>query len=176
VAAVATAGVLVLMFDGLANGWPPYWERLPGAYQAGGFERSAGPEDVAAAAWALTELGPGNRFAADLGNAPVIGGYGDQDPVYNDAYVYLSAPYDPVAVVRVEDDGIAYVLVDERLSRLLPASGAYFPGQDPGAGRYTRPLPRAGLAKFDRIPGVARVYDSGSIVIYGLKGSAYYVP
>ena len=22
--------VLMLMFNGLANGWPPYWERLPG--------------------------------------------------------------------------------------------------------------------------------------------------
>ena len=36
------------------------------------------------------------------------------------------------------------------------------------------PLPLAGLTKFNHVPGVARVYDSGNIVIYDLKSSAYY--
>ena len=27
VAALALAGALIMMFDGMANGWPPYWER-----------------------------------------------------------------------------------------------------------------------------------------------------
>ncbi len=56
---------------------------------------------------------------------------------------------------------------------MLPASGQYFP-VDPNVGKYTRPLPLADLTKFDHVPGVARIYDSGNIVIYDLKGSAYY--
>ena len=35
--AVAVTGMLTLLFDGLANGWPPYWERLPGPHQVAGF-------------------------------------------------------------------------------------------------------------------------------------------
>ena len=41
---------------------------------------------------------------------------------------------------------------------------------DPKAGNYTHPLPLADLTKFDHVPGVARVYDSGNIVIYNLLG------
>ena len=41
--AVGAIAVITLQFDGLANGWPPYWERLPGPYQVAGVERSTGP-------------------------------------------------------------------------------------------------------------------------------------
>ena len=81
VVAAAVVAALVLVFNGMVNGWPPYWERLPGPYQVGGFERSVGPEQIASADWALAALGPGNRFATDAGDYPVIGSYGDQDPV-----------------------------------------------------------------------------------------------
>jgi len=35
----------------------------------------------------------------------------------------------------------------------------------------TAPLPRAGLTKFDGVPGVSRVYDSGDIEIYDMRGA-----
>src|SRR5215469_16704408 len=76
--AAAVAAALVLVLNGLVNGWPPYWERLPGPYQVAGAERSVGPEQVASADWAMAALGPGNRFATDEGDVPVLGGYGDQ--------------------------------------------------------------------------------------------------
>lgn len=165
----ALASVLTLLFDGLANGWPPYWERLPGGYQAAGYERSVSPEGIAAARWALAALGPGNRFAADFGNAPLLGTYGDQTPVRSVAYLYTSLAFTLIDDARAVQQGLRYVLVDTRLSRSLPVSGRYFP-EDPNAGKYTRPLPLADLAKFSRAPGVARIYDSGSIVIYTLPG------
>ena len=169
---VATAmfvAVLLLMFDGLANGWPPYWERLPGAHQVAGSERSVGPEEMAAARWALSALGPGNRFATDIGSYPVLGSYGDQDPVRNVAYLYTSRQFGPAESARARVQQIRYLWVDRRLSQSLPASGQYFP-VDPRAGKYTRPLPAAGLAKFAAIPGIARIYDSGNIAIYDLTG------
>jgi hypothetical protein len=173
VVAVTVVAALVLVLNGLVNGWPPYWERLPGPYQVAGAERSVGPEQVASADWALTVLGPGNRFATDEGDLPVLGSYGDQDTVGDDGYLYTSPAFTQAAAQQVQAQSIGYVLVDRRLSQMLPVSGQYFP-VDPNVGKYTRPLPLAGLTKFNHVPGVARVYDSGNIVIYDLKGSAYY--
>jgi len=173
VVAAAAAAALVLVLNGLVNGWPPYWERLPGPYQVAGAERSVGPEQVASADWALAVLGPGNRFATDEGDLPVLGSYGDQDIVGDDQVLYTSPIFTADAAYLVQAQSIGYVLVDRQLSDMLPASGQYFP-VDTNAGRYTRPLPLADLTKFDRVPGVARIYDSGNIVIYDLQGSAYY--
>jgi hypothetical protein len=168
-AAAALVLVLALMFDGLVNGWPPFWERLPGGHQVAGFERSVGPEEIAAAQWALRSLGPGNRFAADLGNYAVLGGYGDQDPVRNVGYLYTSRTYTAAGIRRTQVLALHYALVDWRLTRSLPIDGKYFP-VDRQAGHYTRPLPAADLAKFSGLPGVARIYDDGNIVIYDLRG------
>jgi len=171
-AAGAVILVLALIFNGMANGWPPYWERLPGAHQVAGFERSVGPEEIAGAKWALATLGPGNRFAADFGNFPVLGTYGDQDPVRDDSYLYLSSNLTLADVVKTMNQAIRYVLVDRRLSQFLPASGQYFP-DDPNAGKYKRPLPADGLAKWNHVAHVSRIYDSGNIVIYDIRGMQY---
>jgi len=167
VAFSAPAVVLLLMFDGLANGWPPYWERLPGAYQVAGSERSVGPEEIATASWTLAALGPGNRFATDLGSFSVLGSYGYQNPLQDVAYLYTSPAFTPLDASQAQAQALRYIWVDQRLSQSLPTSGQYFP-DDPGAGKYTRPLPEADLDKFNHVPGVARIYDSGNIVIYEL--------
>jgi hypothetical protein len=167
--AAALVVVLMLMFNGLANGWPPYWERLPGAYQVAGAERAVEPEVVTAAGWTLAELGPGNRFATDIGSYGVLGSYGDQNPVRDIAYLYTSSRYTQADAVRSSQQALRYIWVDQRLSTSLPASGQYFPA-DPGAGKYKRPLSPADLGKFNHVPGLDRVYDSGHIVIYELPG------
>ena len=175
VIATAVVAALALVLNGLVNGWPPYWERLPGPYQVAGAERSVGPEQIASADWALTVLGPGQRFATDEGDLPVLGSYGDQNTVGDDGPLYTSPALTSAATQLVQAQSIGFVLVDLRLSEMLPASGQYFP-VDPNVGTYKHPLPRADLAKFNHVPGAARIYDSGNIVIYDLKGSAYYGP
>jgi hypothetical protein len=170
VAAAVLVVVLLLLFDGLVNGWPPYWERLPGAYQVAGSERSVEPETVAGARWALAALGPGNRFATDVGSYAVLGGYGDQNPVRDVAYLYETRTWTALDLSRSAQQALHYVWVDERLSRSLPASGQYFP-VDPNAGKYKRPLSPADLAKFDNVPDLDRIYDSGNVVIYQLPRS-----
>jgi hypothetical protein len=170
VAATVLVIVLVLMFDGLANGWPPYWERLPGPFQVAGSERSVEPQVIAAATWTLATLGPGNRFATDFGSYPVLGSYGDQNPIRDVAYLYTSSAYTQADALQAEAQQLRYVWVDQRLSQSLPAYGQYFP-VDPNAGKYRHPLPAADLDKFNRVPGVDRIYDSGNIVIYELPGS-----
>ena len=169
VAAALLVVVLMLLFDGLANGWPPYWERLPGAYQVAGSERSVEPEVISTARWTLQALGRGNRFATDFGSYPVLGSYGYQNPVRNVAYVYKSSVFTPSDASRAQIQALKYVWVDRRLSQSLPSFGQYFP-IDPGAGKYTHPLPYGDLTKFNRTAGIARIYDSGDIVIYELTG------
>ena len=48
----------------------------------------------------------------------------------------------------------------------------YFPGTDPQTGHYYHPIPLRDLTKYNNLPGVARIYDGGDIVIYGLAGVA----
>jgi hypothetical protein len=168
-AAAMLATVLLLMFDGLVNGWPPYWERLPGAHQVAGSERSVGPEEIAAARWALAMLGPGNRFATDVGSYPVLGSYGDQNPIRDVAYLYTSPGYGPADMARATAQQIRYLWVDRRLSQSLPAIGQYFP-DDPRAGKYHHPLPAADLSKYATNTSLPRIYDSGDITIYTLSG------
>lgn len=166
---LAGAGVVVLVFDGLANGWPPYWERLPGSHQVAGFERSVGPEEVATAQWTLEALGRGNRFAADIGIATLLSTYGYQNSIRGIGYLYTSPRLTSSVKRRAAAQALRYVLVDWRLSRSLPVSGSYFPG-DANANRYVHPLPLSDLGKFDRSRATARLYDSGDIVIYDLWG------
>ena len=165
---VAVTGILMLLFDGLANGWPPYWERLPGPHQVAGFERSVGPEEIATAQWTLSALGPGNRFAADIGIYPLLAGYGAQNPLQGVGYLYTSAKYTPSIAQAAQAQAVQYVLVDQRLSQSLPASGTYFPGD---ANTGNQPMPIADLDKFNRVRGVSRLYDSGDIVIYDLRSA-----
>jgi len=167
--AVAVTGMLTLMFDGLANGWPPYWERLPGPHEVAGFERSVGPEEIATAQWTLTALGPGNRIAADIGIYPLLIGYGDQNPLHDIGYLYVTPAVTAAIYREAKAQAVQYVLVDRRLSQSLPASGSYFPGG--GSTPGNRPIPIADLTKFNQVPGVARVYDNGDIVVYDLQGA-----
>jgi hypothetical protein len=58
------------------------------------------------------------------------------------------------------------------MTRLLPAVGYYF-AADPGRDFYSSPVPEAAVDKFTTIPGVSRIYDDGTIVIYDFKGAAH---
>jgi hypothetical protein len=135
----------------------------------GGVERSIGPEEIAVGNWLLAALGPGNRIAADFGNDPMVGTYGYQNPILGVSFLYLTPTYSPAVQREVYQQQIHYALVDLRLTRQLPASGEYF-ALDPYSGTYRRPLPLVDMTKFNTIPGVARVFDSGDIVIYDLYG------
>ena len=158
------------LIDGLANGWPPYRERLPGPYQVAGYERSIDPKSLSTAEWTLSALGPGNRFAVDFGNYHLLASYGYQNPIRFVAYLYTSQILTVSDVHEARYQALKYVLVDRRLSESLPVSGQYF-ANDPNAGRYIHPLVKEDLDKFNMVPGGARVYDSGNIVIYQLWGS-----
>jgi hypothetical protein len=168
----ATAVATLVMLASITSGWPPYWERLPGKTRVSGFESSVTAEGIASARWAHRLLGPGNRFAADEDNYTLLGTYGDEGAVRGTGGLYYSRHFRPADRKLVAETDVRYLLTDRRLTRQLPASGSYFP-DDPRAGQHTRPLPKADLTKFNHVAGIRRIYDSGNIVIYDLRGSRY---
>ena len=63
---------------------------------------------------------------------------------------------------------VRYVLVDRRLSSALPLVGVYTERGEAANGPVTTPIDPAALGKYDLIPGVSRVYDSGNIQVYDI--------
>ncbi len=170
VGALMLAAVVTLIIDGLANGWPPFWERLPGPHQVSSFESSIGPEEIATAYWTQTYLGSGNRIAADSGIYPLLLGYGDQNALQQISTLYATPTWSPPLAGFAAANQVQYVLTDNRLTQLLPLNGTYFPGD---ITPVTKTLPAANLTKYNHIGGVARVYDDGNINIYYLLSLGY---
>jgi hypothetical protein len=162
----------VILTGGVASGWPPSWDRLPGPYLAAGFERSVDPQGIAAAEWTLSALGAGHRWAGDLTTYTLLATVGDQNTVRDVGAMFDGRGADVAARSLERREDIQFLAVDLRDAAQLPASGAYFP-VDPNVGRYSSPLPRTDLAAPDRVVGVSRIYDSGAIRLYDLRGSAY---
>ncbi|MGA2827388.1 MAG: hypothetical protein ABSF03_14885 [Streptosporangiaceae bacterium] len=162
----------VILMGGVASGWPPVWDRLPGPYLVSGFERSVDPQGVAAAVWALGALGPGHRWAEDFTDNSLLATIGDQNTVRAVGLLFDGKGADATARALVQYQQIEFFAVDLRDSMQLPAGGAYFP-VDPNAERYRSPLPRTDLEAPGRVAGVSRIYDSGDISLYDLRGSAY---
>jgi hypothetical protein len=164
----AASGILVV--GGIAAGWPPSWERLPGHYFVDGFESGITPEGIAAASWARTTLGPGQRIAADFTSYLLLGSYGDQDPVGDLDALYCGPSWTAADVTLANQQAIDYLLVDLRMSEQAAVTGGYFADSSSAC---PSPIPRPDLTKFDAVPGFSRVYDSGNIVIYALPGTQH---
>jgi Family of unknown function (DUF6541) len=168
--AVVVASVVSLLIDGLANGWPPSWERLPGPHLVASFEASVDPEEVAVSNWSLAQLGPGNRIASDNGIYPVLIGYGGQNPLQNVGYLYQTPTWTPAVAGNAGGQQVQYVETDTRLTKALPPAGTYFPGDTTFA---TKTVPLAALTKYNNILGVAHVFDDGNINFYDLVSGGY---
>jgi hypothetical protein len=162
---ISVALIALLATGARLGGWPPSWELVPGGYVAAGYERAVEPLGVAAATWMATDLGPGNRVAADLTGWTLASTYGRQDPVGNVARLYDDPVWTDRDIAVNGSLAIRYVWVDTRLADHTPPGGSLFT-DDPRAGKRTTPLARERLAKFDAVPGLSRVFDNGAIRIY----------
>jgi len=169
-AVLGTAIAVLLMVGARVGGWPPYWEQLPGPYLVSGYERSVDDQGVDAALWTYDWLGPRNRVAADLTGVNLVSTYGAQDPVAEAYQLYYDPTWGLDDELLLSSLGVDYLWVDDRLSRQLPASGAYFL-VDPQAGRHTHPIPAGNLTKFDTVSRVNRVFDNGHIRIYDMRAA-----
>jgi hypothetical protein len=173
----ATAFVVwssVIFVGGAISGWPP-WARQPSTYLVSADSRSVEPQSIAAAAWTGDHLPPFSRISADRVNTLLLSVYGGQRTITHLAdNLYLASVFfaptlgaDERALLRAAQ--VEYLLVDRRLGTALPMVGVYFEAGEPLANRHAVPI-GAGLAKFDSVPAISRVFDSGSIQIYDVRG------
>ena len=166
--------LLIVFIGGVVVGAGPNWDRISGPYLVEADMRSINSESIIAAQWALTNLGPGNAFAADRDNRLTLATNGDQFIVtgigeHEDiAPLFTSPTFTAADLALLRRAHVRYVLVDLRLTTGLPHIGFYFEQSEPQAFAHTNPLTYASLTKFGALPGVNCVYDSGDILIYDM--------
>jgi len=171
-----TCAISVVLLGGIVLAAGPPWLLLPGTYLVAADERSVEPEGVQTALWAYSHLGSNNRVAADRTNRLLMDTYGNQYIVtslednIDVTPVFFSPSLGPDEVSILRNARIHYLVVDLRLSKSLPSLGFYFEPGEPGSFHRTAPIPSQALTKFNTIPQINRVYDSGDIVIYDVGG------
>ena len=174
VTSLVTCALSVVFVGGVILDSGPGWRVLPGPYKVVADERSIEPESIQAALWSLAYLGPDQRVATDRINQIVMNTFGDQNIVTSQADhvaispVFFSSQFDPEDVAILQSGRIRYLVVDLRLSTSLPLQGFYYENFESGAYHHTSPISRAALTKFNTIPQINRLFDSGNIVIYGV--------
>ena len=153
------AGVLVI--GGIYAGWSYQW-RLPWPYAVADGPRAVELQSLSAATWVLDTLGPGNRIAADQSNQLLLGSFGKQQIMstisrgINPQWVIFSPTLDVDRIALLRQGRVRYLLIDRRLVSRVDLFREYF----------DEPEPFRALHKFDDLPGVSRIFDSGDIWIY----------
>jgi Ca2+/Na+ antiporter len=167
------AALCVLFLGGVSVGFA-YYARLPGPYLVSAGSRSVRPDTVDAARWMRHEIGANQRIAADRMAGKEFGVYGDAHPVsavadnMNVGRLFLASTFGARQRRVVRRGRISYVVVDRRLLEGLPFDGIYVEDGEPG--NRNRRLTRSDLGKFNRTPGISRVFDGGNIRIFDLRG------
>ncbi len=176
--ALLTSAISILFVGGIILGIGPGLSSLPGPYAVGADSRSVGPEGIAGASWTLTYLGPNNRVGTDRTDQTLMGTYGDQHVVTTIADnidvspVFFSQQFGDNEHTIIKSGQVQYLVVDLRLSQALPLIGVYFVEGEPDAYHHTTPVALKSLTKFNTLPHINRVFDSGNIIIYDTKGIA----
>ncbi|HEX4008889.1 MAG TPA: hypothetical protein VHX62_02705 [Solirubrobacteraceae bacterium] len=173
---LALAGIIgtIVVLGGIAAGWQ-YDERLPPDDSARGVPFEPDAQEVAAAQWSRTDLGPGQRFASDAVDRLSLAALGGQRTLWAPTdhasawQIFLPPTVTPAVQRAIREGHVKYLLVERRLSEGVPDSGYYFDIGEPGSSHRVTPIPAATLAKFDHAPGFARIFDSGHVQIYRVE-------
>lgn len=160
--------VVVLFVGGIASGWPPYWSRLPGEYIVGGAERSVDIYGLTASAWARDHIEHNSVMASDFMMHHMLGSYGLQDTVMGMGDLFMNETFADYHLDLINQYGLEYLVVDTRMSQAAPRLGFYY-GSWEDVTYSDEPVPLELVTKYDFIPGVNRVYDSGAVIFYDIQ-------
>jgi hypothetical protein len=166
------AAAVVVFAGGIITAVPPD-VRLALPYRIAAEDgRVLEPPGAAAAAWAR-EMASGSRFGADESNARQLLAHGQialagSSPNVFDVLQYPNLT--PLMVSVLTENRLRYVVMDRRRIREDKTVGYFF-----ASDRAARAgiFPRTWYTKFDRQPGVSRVFDSGDLAIYDLSRLRY---
>lgn len=172
---IVTIGLTVIFLGGVVAGSPP-GSRLPQPYRPAAEDRSIDNQSVLAADWARARLGSNNRMAADRTLTTLFGSYGTQRMVVelsdqvSISGIFLNIDIGPEEYDRIKSTRLQYVVVDKRIAQVQPTLGFYFEDWEQLVVLFAQPVNATVLEKFDFYPSISRIYDSGDIAIYDLKG------
>ena len=172
---MAIVGLTVIFLGGVVAGSPPE-ARLPQPYRPAAEERSIDNESIMSADWARARLGANNRMAADRTLTTLYGSYGAQRMIVNlsdnvsVSGIFLNVDIGAEEQNIIETTQLRYVVVDNRITQVLPVLGFYFEEWEQMIVSFAQPVNLSVLEKFDYYPSISRIYDSGDIVLYDLKG------
>ncbi len=166
-AGLAAIASLVLIGNAI-SGWP--WDmQLARPLEVSAAGRTIVSPPLAMAEWAAHDVSKG-RFAAPTADANLLLVPGDKS--------VLTGPYPDVEDI-LEDPQLGgwqlpllrrhklrYVVTDLRPAASDGLRGYYFTTGSSDEGR----LPEGVSAKFNRVPGAARIYTNGPITVFDLKG------
>lgn len=165
---IIAALISVLFSGGIIIGLAR-WARMPGPYEVGGDTRGLQLESEAAATWMPQAVGAENTFISDRTNQLLMGSYGQQTRVSGLSWIFFAPQFDASVYTALREKGVRYIVVDRRLSTSVPRTGSYFESGEPNAGLHLEPIDIRLLTKFDTVPGICRIFDSGNIVIYDIS-------
>ena len=166
------AALATLVFVGEVTIGTAFYQRLPEASRPQGYPWSVQPDVIAASTWARTHLGTNQRFGANAIDTFALATYGQQNPIDEaDAWPIFFAPeMDQTVVQGIRSNRVRYLLVDERMTRGVPATpGYYFSPYEPHAMQYTHSFPMAALEKFAASACVQLLYNIGTVKIYDVS-------
>jgi hypothetical protein len=138
-----------------------------------GWERSIDQHNLDLSQWASTELPPNTSISSDFITSNLLDSIGHQQALYTGDGLFVQPQLTASARKLDANYKIALVVVDKRLAEQLPADGFYFGNQSHP--NHTK-LPLRDLTKFNRIAGVSRIFNDGTISVYALAGSLYTTP
>jgi hypothetical protein len=117
-------------------------------------------------------------MAADRINMTLMGTYGEQRMItdlidqVSISGIFLAPHLGPNEREALRKGRIRYVVVDRRISTALPLDGHYYEGWEKMVVLYTEPISLSVLEKFDFMPYVSQVFDSGDIKLYDVGALA----
>jgi hypothetical protein len=174
--ALLATGLTGLVFvGGVILGESPV-SRQPGRFEVGAEGRSISPQGTAAATFAAAHLPRNSRVLVDGPNGLLLGSYGRLEPVIGQirgipvTEVFFSKRFNFADRTVIVHDAIDYIVVDRRLAHSLPVDGYFYDREEPRAHERLNPVAAVSLRKFNRVPGIDRIYDNGPIVIYDTTG------
>jgi hypothetical protein len=168
VSAIAVA--LVLLVSSITIGVPAFWQRVPDAFWIEGWQSGVDNVYTSRAEWAAANLPSGSRFFGDFESGVLLSGVGDLDPIGYPGSVYYHQRPTPEDFAFIDGQNVTYIDVDKRLgSKPLPPVGKYF-SIDIAVDKFPkRMITPEDLVKFDDIPDISRIYDSGIDHFYDIR-------
>lgn len=169
--ALAVSLTIALLFVGGIVVGTSRTERLPGPYYPAVTARAGeDPESLAAARWVGGHLPHDQPLFSDIVNRLLMSSYGRENTVccYVDDQllpeIFLTPTFTAGDARLIALNHISLIVVDQRLERPSPSTHLFFERSD--GGPYYKPLGPRALRKFQHVPQIDELFDSGNIQIY----------